>query len=137
MKEASVWLLCGAIVIGASLAISPREASAIPQFKKEWDAIYMDDDSTDAAVVELTTAAKKAKCNVCHAGKSKKKRNAYGAELSKLLKKTKDNKDVYKIKEAIEQVSEMHSVAGDDSSPTWGEVFASGTLPPDKEVDGE
>lgn len=137
MKKATVWTTSGMIALATLLMAPPRQANAIPQFKKEWDAMYMDADSGDAAVQQLTAAAKKAKCNVCHAGKSKKKRNAYGAELSMLLDKKEDKKDVEKIKEALKKVAAMHSVDGDDSSPTWGEVFASGSLPPEEEVGSE
>ena len=137
MKKATGWTLSTMIALTTLLLASADDAGAIPQFKKEWDAMYTDADSSDAAVQELTAAAKKAKCNVCHAGRSKKMRNPYGADLSMLLDKKEDKKDVEKIKEALKKVEAMHSVSGDDNSPTWGEVFASGQLPPQEEAGGK
>ncbi len=112
-------------------------ALAIPAFFKEFQEKYVKADATDeqdAAFAELVT--KKVKCNVCHMGNSKKMRNAYGTQLSELLKKDnfkaprlKAEPDACKaeINEAFDKVAAMKS--GGDDSPTFGELIAEGKLP--------
>ena len=73
-----------------------------------------------------------AKCNVCHvAGQDKKARNAYGKQLSTLLKKenfkaerlkAEPEKVTAEIVAAFDAVAAMKS--GDDKSPTFGELIA-------------
>ena len=115
--------IIGIFSVAIAVAIlSPRPAAAIPQFQKEYLALYEES--------PIAEAAKKAKCFNCHQGKkSKKNRNAYGVELSKLLDKKKDKKEKEKIIEALKKVGEMHTVEGDDSSPTYAELIADGKLP--------
>lgn len=104
----------------------PQKSHAILPFFKAFVGEYVEDTSDE----DWTKLVKKeAKCFVCHQGKkSKKNRNAYGKELGKLLTK-KDAKDTDKIIEALKKVSEMHTDADDDKSPTYGELIAEGKLP--------
>ncbi len=118
------------VVILANILASP--AQAIPPFKKQFDAMYVEGNKDTAFVATV----KKAKCFVCHDRKkddegkaSKKNRNAYGEELSKLLDKKADKKNVEKIKKALLQVAAIHSNPKDDKSPTFGELIKSGKLP--------
>ena len=46
-----------------------------------------------------------------------------------LLDRKKDAKNPEKIIEALEKVAAMHSVEGDDTSPTYGELIKAGKLP--------
>ena len=70
-----------------------------------------------------------AKCNVCHVGKSKKDRNAYGHALADLLDKKEDAKDVAKIRAALEKVAGMPSDPAKADSVTFGDLIKQGKLP--------
>ena len=108
-----------AVAIG--VAVWCGQAFAIKQFADEFKAVYVEEGTPLAAEVE------KAKCNVCHMGKSKKDRNAYGQALSELLdkKEDKDNKD--KIRQALETVAAKPSAGA--GSPTFGDLIKEGKLP--------
>ena len=116
-----------AVMVGVAVAFvagaSSRPAFAIKQFAEEFKAVYVKPGSPLAAEVET------AKCNVCHAGKSKKDRNAYGNALADLLDKKEDAKNVAKIKESLEKVAAMPSVPGKADAPTFGDLIKQGKLP--------
>jgi len=120
------------------LAVAAAPALAIPPFMKEFQAKYLKPDSADekdkefAKLVSDTT-----KCNVCHVqGQEKKVRNAYGNEVSMLLKK--DNFKAERLKDEADKVTAeivaaLDAVAakksGDDASPTYGQLIAEHKLP--------
>jgi len=134
MRRAIVFAFSGMLVLGLLFGVGRPAAHAIPPFKKQFEAMYVHKDSTDPTEKAFAAAAKKAKCNICHVPKKKKTmRNAYGEELSKLLDKKKDKKDVEKIKAALVKVAGMKVNPDDGNSPTWGEVFKQGKLPGDME----
>jgi hypothetical protein len=112
------WIAAAALALVASLA--PRPAFAIKQFADEFKAVYVKEGTPLAAEVET------AKCNVCHVGKSKKDRNAYGEALAQRLdkKEDKDNKD--KIRKALEEVAALPS---QESGKTFGDLIQAGKLP--------
>jgi hypothetical protein len=116
-----------ACVVGIGLAVavgsSAREAFAIKQFFDEFKAVYVKDGTPLAAAVET------AKCNVCHMGKSKKDRNAYGNALAEKLDKKEDAKNVEKIRKALEEVAALPSDSAKADSPTFGALLAEGKLP--------
>jgi len=116
-----------ACVVGIGLAVavgsSAREAFAIKQFFDEFKAVYVKDGTPLAAAVET------AKCNVCHVGKSKKDRNAYGNALAEKLDKKEDAKNVEKIRKALEEVAALPSNSAKADSPTFGALLAEGKLP--------
>jgi hypothetical protein len=116
-----------ACVVGIGLAVavgsSAREAFAIKQFFDEFKAVYVKDGTPLAAAVET------AKCNVCHVGKSKKDRNAYGNALAEKLDKKEDAKNVEKIRKALEEVASLPSDSAKADSPTFGALLAEGKLP--------
>ncbi len=97
------------------------QAFAIKQFADEFKAVYVKDGSPLAAEVE------KAKCNVCHVGKSKKDRNAYGQALAELLDKKEDKENKEKIRQALETVASMPSAGA--GSPKFGDLIKEGKLP--------
>jgi hypothetical protein len=121
-----------AIVIGQAVP-----SQAMPPFFKEFQGKYVkadSDDEKDKAFAVLVTQT--TKCNVCHVGQDRKVRNAYGKQLSMLLKKEnfkaerlKDEpeKCTAEIIAALDAVAAMKS--GDDKSPTFGELIAAGKLP--------
>lgn len=107
-------------------AIGARPAFAIKQFQDEFKAVYVKPDSSDPAEKALAAAVEGAKCNVCHKGKEKKDRNAYGEALAALLDKKEDAKNVEKIRKALETVAGQPSAAGD---ATFGDLIKMGKLP--------
>jgi len=111
-----------ALVVGAS----SRPAFAIKEFFDEFKAAYVKPDSGDAAEKALAAEVETAKCNVCHAGSSKKDRNSYGSALAELLDKKEDKKDTAKIRAALEKVAALPSGEG---KPTFGELIKQGKLP--------
>jgi hypothetical protein len=116
------------LVAAASLALLSllsSQSAAIIQFHKEFVAAYVET-SKDEGFVK---AATEAKCYICHVGKKRTNRNAYGQQLSELLDKKKDKSDKKKIQEALAKVAEMRSDPEDEKSPTFGELIAEGKLP--------
>jgi hypothetical protein len=101
-----------------------QSASAIQPFSKEWTAKYNAGDK-NAAFTE-------AKCNVCHAGESKKMRNEYGKAVGKYLSK-KAYSDVKEDEAAAKKYIEegLSKVEGEKSSSgkTYGELIKAGKLP--------
>ncbi len=129
-----------AVCCAVGLIFSGPQALAIPPFMKEFQAKYAKPDSADEKEKEYAKIlVETVKCNVCHVqGEPKKVRNAYGTELSKLLKK--DDFKSERLKEepekcsaeivaALDAVAAMKS-SGEDS-PTFGEIIAQYKLPVD------
>ncbi len=112
--------VCGVVLAVASQA---REAFAIKQFADQFKEVYVKEGTPLAAEVEA------AKCNVCHKGKSKKDRNAYGEALAKLLDKKEDKANVEKIREALATVAKESSDPSNPSAPTFGALIEGGKLP--------
>src|SRR5262249_2128465 len=96
--------------------------------KKEFEEKYIKKEPGTEAEKSLAAAYQKAKCNTCHVGTTKKKRNDYGQALNTLLTK-KDVKDKEKIKGALDTVAKMKSKKNDEGSPTLGELIEQGKLP--------
>ena len=113
------------VVLGMTVVIggASREAFAIKQFADEFKAMYVKEGTPLAAAVET------AKCNVCHIGKDRKERNAYGEALAERLDKKEDAKNVEKIKKALEEVAALPSDPANAGSPTFGALLKEGKLP--------
>ena len=128
MNRIVSYFCCAAVAVG----IAARPALAIPQFFNEFKALYADPDGTDEqkALAETIEAIKPAtlRCNICHEGKDKKKRNVYGEALAELLDKKEDKDNKEKIKEALEKVGEMKLDPDDEKSPTFGDILKEGKL---------
>ncbi len=118
--------------------LGARAALALPPFFKEFQAKYAKTDSADEKEKQFATLiVETTKCNVCHVqGEQKKVRNAYGNELSKLLKKAdfsterlkaEPEKCTAEIMAAFDAVAAIKS-AGEES-PTFGELLAQFKLP--------
>ena len=73
-------------LVGAFL-VSASPAFAVKQFYDEFKEVYVNNGNLDASAVA------KAKCNICHEGKSKKDKNAYGELLDNCLLYTSDAAD--------------------------------------------
>jgi len=120
MKRIVVFCLLALV----SLIWNASTATARPQYKKEFDAVYKES--------QIADAAKAAKCNNCHYGKTKKNRNDYGTALSKhlskvLYKKLKGDKPALakKVREALKAVLDKESSGGE----TFGARIEAGKLP--------
>lgn len=125
MKKVVALLLSGSLVCGV-MFVAPQQAEAVPQFMKQFQVVYIAEDSTDAQVIEFAKLVETAKCNICHKGKSKKDRNPYGDELSQLLDKKEDAKNNEKIQEALKSVEGKKA---EGAELTYGELIKQGGLP--------
>jgi hypothetical protein len=131
MKKAFVFALsCGlAALVMFGVAMSP--ALAIKAFKDQFESKYVKEKPANDKEKALAEAVAQAKCNVCHEGKKKKDRNAYGKELSKLLDKKVDKEDVKKIQKTLDQVAKLKVDPKDKKSPSFGQRISEGKLPVD------
>jgi mono/diheme cytochrome c family protein len=127
MKKLFALALTG--LVSGGVWANADAAWAIKSFSDQFLDMYVKADSTEAADVALAGAVKTAKCNVCHKGKNKKERNAYGQALSELLDKKADAKDIDKIRASLEKVAAMPSNPADAASPTFGALIKEGKLP--------
>ena len=114
------------------LAASPAEA--LKFFQADFEARYAKprkDDPKEVVQrkVMLAKAIEKAKCNICHNGRDKKRRNAYGNELAKLLDKKADAEDTKKVGKAMEQVGKVKINPKEKKSPTYADLIKRGKLP--------
>ncbi len=89
--------MCIFAAIALVLTATPSTLEATPNIKKAFDANYVKT-STSA---DFKAAAAKAKCNVCHYGKSKKNRNDFGKAISKFT--NKKEKDAAKLADALKK----------------------------------
>jgi hypothetical protein len=108
------------------IGLTAKPASALKEFKDQFEAKYVKADSTDPNDVKLAAAFKKVSCGTCHVNpqKSKKVRNEYGKELNKIITKA-DKNDKDKIQAAMDTVAKLKSASG----VTFGEKIAGGKLP--------
>lgn len=88
-------ILVSFLIATLVLLLGLSHAQARPQYFKRFIDVYP----------ELARQARGVKCNVCHAGKSKRNRNAYGKLLKKVLKK-RNVKNPGEIEEALEAVDQ-------------------------------
>ena len=114
------------VVLGLGVALVAglsRPALAIKQFQDEFKSLYVKEGSPLAAEVE------RVKCNVCHVGKEKKERNAYGKALDERLDKKADKENKDKIRKMLEEVAALPSDPAKPDSPTFGALLKEGKLP--------
>jgi hypothetical protein len=118
--------VCLALLVAVLAGGVARPAFAVQQFYNVFKEVYLTDHENE----EFLKAASnpKTRCFVCHQGKIKRNRNAYGVQISKLLNK-KDAKNVEKIKAALAEVGAMHSDPEDETSLTYDELIAAGEFP--------
>jgi hypothetical protein len=127
LGEISMRSLCLFLVACVAISSTARPAAAILQFYKVWETEYLTDhpDQDYVALVKKTSN----RCFVCHEGKNRKHRNAYGAHLAELLDAKKDKKDTDKILAAIKEVGELHVDPNDDKSETFNDRIAASKFP--------
>jgi hypothetical protein len=115
--------LCLALAVVA-FALRVQTASALPPFNKEWVAKYNPGDAN--------ASFKEAKCNVCHAGESKKMKNEYGKAVGKFLTKAKYNEikeDEAAAKKYILDGLQKAEGEKNGGGKSYGELIKSGHLP--------
>ena len=116
------------IAVGILAGPLTRPAAAVMAFYKAFVAEYVDSQSEpDAAFDRLVT--KDAKCLVCHQGRNREHRNAYGAQLDKLLDKKTDARNNEKIVAALHEVAKLPADPRDPAGETFGQRIAAGKLP--------
>lgn len=113
MRRAILIVLVGGLVGGSFLTQASARQPYYDTFKETYGA---GDKNYENLIVDT-------KCFVCHVGKSKKNRNAYGMALSKHLKNEKDKE---KIKEAMKKVE---SEKDKPDGTTFGELIKEHKLP--------
>ena len=129
MRKAWLFALTAALVAGAMLWGSTPSALAVKAFSDQFRAKYVKEKPANDKEKAFAEAVTKAKCLVCHEGKSKKNRNRYGKQLAELLDKKTDKENVEKIQKALDRVAKMKSEPKKKDSPTFGELIAAGKLP--------
>lgn len=126
-------VLASCVVVAAFVGLLRiRPANARPTYYKAFKKKYVGDDKTDIEK-SLSKEIKRVKgCYICHdprpgadGKKSKKNRNPYGVELSKLLTK-KDQKNAEKALDALKKVEKI-KLKGCEK--TIGDMLKSGKLP--------
>ncbi len=125
MRKIGLILLVGTLVLG-----SGESALAFKEFYLQWVEMYVDKDdaSEENVAYNKIVGGSKTRCFVCHQGKKKKNRNAYGLHLSELLSK-EDRKDTAKIIESLKQVGEIASDPNDEKAETYNQRISKHLLP--------
>ena len=102
-------LLAVLLVAFVAVAIIPKNADAVPAFKKAFDQRY----TNVIKDAKLVPKIKAAKCNVCHWAegdkKSKKQKNDFGKEVAKHLQKK--NYTSTRVREEADAVSKEFDAA--------------------------
>lgn len=124
MKTFWISANCVLVIAAVIYALQPQMAEARKPYRAEFEAMYV----TPSTDQKFIAAAKAADCQICHVGDKKKDRNVYGQALAKLLTKD-DQKDLAKIKAALESVAKEPSDPANATSPTFGDRIKSGKLP--------
>lgn len=116
------------VALSLIVAVSAtRRAAAIGPFYEEFKKDYIENNENKQFAEE---AGKKPQgCLICHQGKEKKVRNAFGKEVGKLLDKKKDAKDTAKMDEAFKKALAMHVDPKDPKSETYMDRVKAGKWP--------
>jgi hypothetical protein len=118
------------LLIALSLVVAfsvTRRAAAIKPFYDEFKKDYIENNENKKFAEEAGKAP--VGCFICHQGKEKKSRNAFGKEVGKLLDKKKDAKNTAKMDEAFKKALEMHVDPKDDKSETYMDRIKAGKWP--------
>jgi len=129
MKKVCIFAVCGLLTAGMALGRGVPQAMADNAFRVEFLTLYVKADSNDAKDKAFAEAVEKAKCNICHEGKSRKNRNCYGKALGGLLSRKTDTENKAKIQAALKKIAEKRPDPKDPKSPTFGELIKAGKLP--------
>jgi cytochrome c2 len=119
------FLLIAATPLIAVLA--SESAFAIPAFSKVFVKEYVVNNENKQFAEEAAKSPNS--CYICHQGKERKNRNAFGKEVGKLLDKKKDAKNEQKISDSIKKALEQHVDPKDDKSETYMDRVKAGKYP--------
>jgi hypothetical protein len=125
-----------AIVLVAliAVAVAPKNADAIPAFKKAFDERVTNVSKNKGLVAKL----KETKCNICHYStpdsKSKKQKNDFGVALAKLIKKadyktTRIQAEPKKVKAEFDAAFKKVFASKNAKGKTYGDLLEAGELP--------
>ena len=120
MKKVCVCVVVCLVVVAWSM----QNASALPPFNSAWMEKY-NEGKKNAVFTE-------AKCNVCHAGESKKMKNEYGKAVGKYLTKakyTQIKEDEAKAKQYILEGLQKAEGEKGSTGKSYGELLKAGKLP--------
>ncbi len=120
MRGLRYWLVVPVLVAIASPAV------AVKPFYDEFKKDYLDT-AKDKKFAEMVDKGSE-KCLICHQGKNKKNRNAFGKEVAKLLTK-KDAKNTEKMDAAFKKVLAMHVDPKNEKSETYMDRLNAGEWP--------
>lgn len=118
---------CLIVVVGLFVSTVAQPASAVLQFYKVWESEYLTNHPDKDYVALVKKPANR--CFVCHVGKKRSHRNAYGAQMEEALDWKKDAKDKEKILAAIKAAGEKHFDPKDDSSDTFAQRIEASKFP--------
>jgi hypothetical protein len=119
--------VCLLLLAGLFVSISARPAAAVLQFYKVWETEYLANHPDENYATLVKKPANR--CFVCHVGKKRTHRNAYGAQMEEALEWKKDAKDKEKILAAIKAAGEKHVDPNDESSETFAQRIEAGKFP--------
>ncbi len=134
MKRMLLSRLVGVPAFFAVLWLTAPPAEGLKIFQEGFEAWYVQPRDADGEEVVqrkvmLAKAIEEVKCNICHEGRDKTRRNAYGDELAKLLDKKADAENTEKVIQAMERVGKAKSNPKDEKSPTFADLIGQGKLP--------
>lgn len=115
--------VCSFLVACVLLTLVSQPALAVLQFYKVWEEEYLKNhpDQEYAKLVKKPAN----RCFVCHVGKKRSHRNAYGALMEEGLEWKKDAKDKEKILAVIKQAGEGNF----DDSTTFAQRIEASQFP--------
>lgn len=94
-----------------------RPSFGVVQFYIQYKKDFLDEHKDKEYVETVNKSANR--CFVCHQGKNRKNRNAFGEHLAELLDWKKDQKDKEKISEMLKKAVALHTDSKDDKSETY------------------
>ena len=129
MRQATLGVILAVLLGMMWIEQGASQARADKAFRDRFVARYVKADSNDAKDKTFAAVVEKAKCTICHEGKSKKNRNTYGKALAELLSRKTYTENTEKIEAALKKVEAKHFDPKNEKSPTFGEIIKSGKLP--------
>jgi hypothetical protein len=108
-------------------SVTAPPAAAVLQFYNVFATEYLAD-HPDAEFVALVKKPAN-KCYICHLGKKRTHRNAFGALMDEQLDVEKDKKDKEKIAAALKEAFAQHVDPNDPSSETYADRLAKSQFP--------
>jgi hypothetical protein len=114
-------IACGLLAAGFLVAATARRAEARPTYYGIWRTTY-------PAVDKANNVGKLVKCNVCHIGTDRKKRNAYGKAITEALGGKKNLKKADKD-EIVAAFKKAEAADSETAGKTFGDLLKADELP--------